>query len=231
MALIRTGGGVAEIRGSIAGTVFSRGPAGAIARGRIKPINPATALQGIIRARFSALVQYWHVTLSVAERAAWNAYALATNFQNKLGDTIQIGGLACFVRLNSLMLQMGQAIVEAAPLSSGQGAQVACPVGATVATAKVEIGEPTGGFDKTDPLEFIAVYAGLPMSIGRTSSPRGYRYVGKIQGNAVPPVFAQSFDWPYPAVTGQHYPISVTHVDKENRVSAAAEYLANVIAA
>lgn len=231
MANVKLGGGVTDIRGSIGGTTFTRGPAGAVARQRVKAINPATLRQLQVRSRVSALSQYWAQDLDTAERANWNAYALATNFSNKVGDTIQISGLACFIRLNTLRMLMGLTIQDAAPLITGQAAGCVYPCGATVAVAKVEIGEPTAGFDKTDPLEFLAVFAGFPMSPGRTASPRGFRYLGFIQGNAVPPVFAQSFTWPYPAVTGQHYPISVTHIDASSRVSAPSDNLADVIAA
>jgi hypothetical protein len=78
-------------------------------------------------------------------------------------------------------------------------------------------------------LEFLVVFAGCPMRPGRTSSPRGFIYIGKVQGNATPPTFAQSFTWPYPAIAGEHYPISVTHIDKDARVSAPSDSLADVI--
>jgi hypothetical protein len=230
MGVIKLGGGVTDIRGSIGGTVFSRGPAGAYARQRVKAVNPATTRQNVVRSRVSALSQYWSGSLTTAQRADWNAYASATSFLNKVGDAIFISGLACFMRLNTLLMQMGHAIQAPAPLLTGQAAKCVYPCGAVVATTQVQIGEPTAGFTKTDPLEFLVVFAGFPLSAGRTQSPFGFRYIGHIQGNAVPPVFAQSFTWPYPAVVGQHYPLSVTHIDLASRVSAPSDNLADVIA-
>jgi hypothetical protein len=231
MANVKLGGGVTDLRGSIGGTTFSRGPAGAIARQRVKPINPATPLQNARRAVLSALSLRWSAGLTPTERADWNAYALATNFQNKVGDTIQISGLACFVRLNSLMILMGKSVVTAAPLLSGQAAQTAYQP-QVLATAKhVCVLEPTAGFDKSVVGEYLVVFAGLPMHIGRTSGAHGWRYVGNVAGAVVPPVFPMGFDWPYIAPVGEHYPMSVTHIDVSNRVSTPSDTLAVVIAA
>jgi hypothetical protein len=231
MANIKLGGGVTDIRGSIGGTTFSRGPAGAIARQRVKVINPRSALQVARRAVASSLAQHWSQDLDAGERADWNAYAAATDFTNKVGDTIQISGLACFVRLNSLRMLMGLAVQETAPLSAGMAATVVCSVGAVYATGKVQVGEPSAGFDKTDPLEFLVVFAGLPMKPGRTQSPRGHRYVGFIQGNAVPPVFAVDLGWPYAAQTGDNYPMRIVHIDNQSRVASPLLVNAVVIAA
>ncbi|GAI01350.1 unnamed protein product, partial [marine sediment metagenome] len=45
MALIKYGGGIVQISGSIAGTVFARNKMGNYARPRTKPVNPRTARQ------------------------------------------------------------------------------------------------------------------------------------------------------------------------------------------
>lgn len=223
MALIKFGGGVSEIRGSIGGTVFSRGPAGAIARQRVKAINPATNLQTKIRAVFSALVQQWSSALDVAERAAWAAYAAGTNFLNKVGETIQVTGLACFVRSNTLRQQMGVAITQAAPTGTGQASGVVTSVSAAVATQLIDLSDPSSGFAKGTVGEYLLVYVAVPMAAGRASSPRGWRYAGSLAGSVVPPNTPFTFASPYVFIAGQQIGVSITHIDAAGRVSAPVD--------
>jgi len=219
MANIRLGGGVTDIRGSIGGTTFSRGPAGAIARSRVKPINPSSILQSRRRANFSALAQFWSYILTAAERADWAAYAIATNFLNKVGDTIQVSGMACFIRLNTLRVIGGLTIATAAPLVPGQGAGTVAAISADVSDGKIVIAEPSAGFAKSVVGEHVLIFFARPMAAGRTTSPKGWTYVGIISGGVVPPVFPWSILAPYTLILGQQQSISLTHLDVNGRVA------------
>jgi hypothetical protein len=230
MAVIKLGGGVTDIRGSIGGTVFSRGPAGAYARQRVKAVNPATSRQ-LDRRRFvSALSFRWSYGLDTQERADWVAWAAATSFLNKVGDSIHISGLAAFLRLNALRMLIGEEIEDAAPEEAGMADQTIYVPTANKTTLQIQIAEPTSGWDGSNTGQFLIVFAGLPMAPGRTASPRGYRYIGMVQGAAEPPSFPQSFTWPYTAEVGQNYPVRVTHLDAAGRVSTPSDVLVAVTA-
>jgi hypothetical protein len=86
MALIRFGNGVSEIRGSIAGTTFSRNRAGAVARNRIKPINPNTQQQADVRYLFATIAAQF-ADLNQAQKDVWTDFAAALTFwRNRLGE-------------------------------------------------------------------------------------------------------------------------------------------------
>jgi hypothetical protein len=99
MALIRFGNGVADIRGSINGTTFSRVRGGAIARNRTVPINPNTPAQIAARLSFQIIVNMW-TSLTAAGRAQWNEYAATLLFINRLGETFVPTGRMVFMRFN-----------------------------------------------------------------------------------------------------------------------------------
>ena len=90
------GGGVADGRGSIGGTTFSRNRYGAYARKRVVPVNPRTSEQVRARTTFQAAVTAWR-QLTDAQRAAWSNYAAQTPVQDKLGATIYLTGLQAFM--------------------------------------------------------------------------------------------------------------------------------------
>jgi len=225
MANVKYGGGVTDIRGSIGGTTFTRGASGAVARQRVKCINPNSNSQSARRAVVSALSQQWSKLLTPTERADWNAYAAGTNFLNKVGDTIQISGLACYIRSNTLRLQMGLASTALAPITTGQAAGTVAVITATVSDGKIHIAEPSAGFDKSVAGEYIAVFVAAPMNPGRVSSPRGWKYLTKVTGNVSPPTFPIDVLNAYTHILGQQYGVSMTHLDHDGRVSAPVDVI------
>lgn len=116
MALIRYGGGIVQMSGSIAGDTFARNRYGNYSRARTKPTNPNTALQQRARGAIALLVERWAETLSAANRAAWDLYAANVAMTNKLGETIHLSGFNHFVRSNSFLAQYGITIIDAGPV-------------------------------------------------------------------------------------------------------------------
>lgn len=115
MALVKFGGGITAMSGSIAGNTFARNRFGYYVRARTKPTNTHSVKQEFIRAIISYLSEYWHGVLDVDERAAWAVYAAAVLMKNKLGESINITGFNHFIRSNSLELLMAESLIEAAP--------------------------------------------------------------------------------------------------------------------
>jgi hypothetical protein len=225
MAVIKLGGGVSDIRGSIGGTTFSRGPAGAYARQRVKPINPATVHQQDRRALVSLLSTYWSATLTPEYRANWNTFAAATNMTNKVGDVVHITGLSHFLRLNALRELAHVGIQATAPTATGLADQTIAVITCTAANQHINIDKPTSGFGDTEEKEFILVFAAMPMNAGRTASPAGWRFIGFRQGSATPPTWPWHLQAPYPFLEGQNQGVSITHIDLDARVSRPRDYM------
>lgn len=105
-ALIRFGGGVVQMSGSIAGDTFARNASGNYSRARTHPVNPNSDRQVAARARIQLLAEAWSDELSNAQRTAWGSYAAAVSWNNKLGETINLSGFNHFVRSNAAYLQV-----------------------------------------------------------------------------------------------------------------------------
>jgi len=115
MALIRYGGGIVAMSGSIAGSVFARNRFGNYARPRTKPVNPHSDRQEAIRAILSHLAEAWHSDLDATQRGLWNVYAAAITTKNRIGDDVKLTGFNHFLRTNCPQLMLAEAIKTAAP--------------------------------------------------------------------------------------------------------------------
>jgi hypothetical protein len=101
MALLKYGGGIVAMSGSIAGNTFARNRYGNYSRARTKPVNPKSQLQSSRRLALSYLAEYWHETLTTAQRTAWATYANAISMKNRLGESIKLTGFNMFLRTNT----------------------------------------------------------------------------------------------------------------------------------
>lgn len=115
MALVKFGGGIIEMRGSIAGTVFSRNSSGNYARAKTTPINPNTGLQQAVRAAMAFLTDMWGQTLTAGQRTAWNLYASSVSVLNRIGETTHISGFNHFIRSNMIRKQLNQTLIADGP--------------------------------------------------------------------------------------------------------------------
>lgn len=116
MALIKFGGGITEMRGSIAGNVYSRNRYGAYVRARTVPVNPQSALQTEVRSSIAALAVRWSSTLTAAQRTAWNLYGSSIAMSNKLGETIFLSGFNHFIRSNLFLERNNLTRVDSGPV-------------------------------------------------------------------------------------------------------------------
>lgn len=188
MALIMLGGGVTDIRGSIAGTTFARSAAGNYARSRKKPVNPRSPLQNTRRAWLSYLAKYWSEWCTEQERTDWRAYAMGTSWTNKLGQSIEINGLAAFMRLNMLISMYSGTLRHAGPTAMGHGGGVQYTFAAESDTTKIQMNEPTGAFDKGILGHWLLFFQGIPVEPGRIATPKGFKYIGAVYGHGSAPL-------------------------------------------
>lgn len=107
MALLKYGGGIVQISGSMAGNTFARNRFGNYMRARTKPVNPGSDRQVTARARIALLSEDWRDVLTAGQRQAWDTYAAGVAMNNKLGETIHLTGFNHFVRSNAAYLQVG----------------------------------------------------------------------------------------------------------------------------
>lgn len=103
MGLVKFGGGIVQISGSIAGTVHARNRFGNYIRPRTKPVNPRSDRQETVRATLSFLAEYWHGDLTDVQRGLWNTYAAAVAMTNRIGETIHLTGFNHFMRSNAFL--------------------------------------------------------------------------------------------------------------------------------
>ena len=115
MALIQMGTIVTDIRGKIAGSVFSNTPAGPCMRNKVSPPKSRTATQSRQRAVMSFLANEWK-RLSNAQRLGWDNYALNFSWVNKLGNPFPGTGWNAYFLSNSNLLLAGNAILSDAPI-------------------------------------------------------------------------------------------------------------------
>lgn len=220
MALVMLGAGVTDIRGSIAGTTFARNAGGNYARARKKPVNPRSPLQNTRRANLAMLAKYWSNDLTEQQREDWRAYAMGTNWTNRLGQSIEINGLAAFIRLNVFQLLIPSVIIDAAPTAMGHGGGVTFTFAAESDTTKIQVDEPGGAFDKDIDIQNLWFFCGIPTEPGRIAIPKGFKYIGRIWGSSGAPLaFPYELDAPYTMRTGQQITVKCMFHDEHYRVS------------
>lgn len=116
MALVKYGGGVVQISGSIAGNTHARNRYGNYIRARTKPINPNTDNQIAIRATLAFLTDRWAQTLEAPQRTAWNLYASNVTMTNKLGESINLSGFNHYIRSNVIRHISSEGVVDDGPV-------------------------------------------------------------------------------------------------------------------
>lgn len=115
MALVKFGGGVVGMSGSIAGNTYARNSYGNYVRARTKPINPNTARQVQVRAALSLLTEHWANILTSDQREKWGDYAAGVAMKNRLGESIHLSGFNHFIRSNHLRITTSGPWIPAGP--------------------------------------------------------------------------------------------------------------------
>lgn len=99
MAKFMPGPAVAEVRGSVGGTTFSRNRYGAYMRNRAKPIVKVTDYTTLAKARMITATQAWQ-NLSANQRISWRQWARGNPIVGSLGQPQQLTGHAAFVGIH-----------------------------------------------------------------------------------------------------------------------------------
>ena len=193
----------AKASGSVGGLTFSHNRGGQYTRARVTPTDPSSIRQQFMRATIGVLAPYWGQTLSAAQRSAWNLYADNVTWINPIGETIFLTGQQHFLRINTVRLQIAQAILDAAPTIFDLGTFTAPTI------VSMNSGPPATidiAFDNTDAWAnavggFMIFYAGRAQGPGRAFYRGPWVLSSSIEGDPVPPAS------PFTGSIGQIWPI------------------------
>lgn len=199
MALIRFAEGQ-QRSGALGGSVYSHNRTGAYIRARTVPVNPRSTAQVAVRAAMLAAQARWQA-LTAGEQGAWESYASAVAWKNKLGDSVKLTGQQHFLRVGSLARYIGLASAwDAAPT------QMRLPApDETLVLENMAEGADAGslGFASATEVWKSVADAFLLLFIGREVSPSRrfyggpYRYAGKVEGATPTPPTTLSFTNPF----------------------------------
>lgn len=206
MALVKYGGGITAMSGSIAGNTFARNRSGSYMRARTKPVNPNSDRQLQARQIIAQLAEQWGESpMTDAIRLAWRTYADSIIRKNKLGENIKLSGFNHFVRSNAAILACSGTLVTAGPtVLSLPGTDPTVAVTGSAATQKLSV-----VFDDTlDWLDeaggFLEIEMGIPRkdSINFFGGP--FRFADSVDGDdTTPPTTPAEIDPPFTLTEGQ----------------------------
>jgi hypothetical protein len=187
MALVTLPGGE-QRSGKIGGQVFSHNRGGPYIRSRGIPVNPQTDRQVAVRTAVRNLAIFWETQLAQAQRDAWDVYAAAVNWVNRLGQSIKLTGMNHFVRCNTQRTISTIARIDQAPAIQDIGDaedQMACT--ASEGTQDLTInGNPAAPWlVAADGWQFY--YLGIPQNASRKFFGGPYRFVTAVPGAGPPP--------------------------------------------
>lgn len=187
MAKIKFGALAEDARGKIAGVVYSRNQFGAYIREKVSPVQPSTVRQTEVRETLTALSKRWFDTLTDAQRLAWIAFAKVTPVPDVFGNPNLLTGLNAYIRLNGVLRNAGEAIIDTPP------ADLAA-VGLITAAVAMAAGLATASLTFTaTPLaaaDFLYISATQGLTAGRFFFKPFYRFIGLSNAGQASPFTA-----------------------------------------
>lgn len=222
MALVVLGEGQ-QRSGSIGGTVWSHNRSGVYIRSRSIPVNPNTSRQVAVRNAVRAIAIAWDLTLTQAQRNAWDVYASNVDWTNKLGQSINLTGLNHYIRSNTPRVMNALARVDAAPVIFDlAAAELVLAVSASEATQNLDVSFDVAADWATEVGAFQFVSMGIPQNGGIKFFGGPYRQSGTIAGEAVP-VSPAVQSAPFPFAAGQRIWVRTRISRLDGRLSEFAE--------
>lgn len=190
MALVKYGGGIIQMSGSIAGTTFARNRYGNYARARTVPTNPQTAPQTAVRSAMALLSTRWAQTLTAAQRTAWNLYGQSVSMLNRLGESTFLTGYNHYIRSNLWFARVNLTIVDDGPTTFEiPDADPTVAVTFSEAAQTISVVFDTGLAWANEDDGWMEIYQGSPQNAQRNFFDGPWRYVAAIAGaTAGPPV-------------------------------------------
>lgn len=205
MALVKYGGGIIQMSGSIAGNVYARNRYGAYVRARTKPVNPNTPGQQSIRAAIAWLTDHWSTTVSSDQRIAWQLYADSVNMLNRLGEVMRLSGYNHFIRSNAIRKNQADTIILAGPTIFELPAHdptLAFVCDETSQEISVTFDNTLGWANET--AAHLYLYCGQPQNAQRNFFAGPWKFLGAVDGDdTTPPTSPSAIAAPYGLAEGE----------------------------
>ncbi len=213
-----------ELSGALGGVVASHNKGGSYFRERVIPTNPNTPFQQAVRNAVSSLSSFWQDGLIQVQRDGWDVYASNVTLPNRLGDQVNISGLAHFVRSNVTRLQLGFLQVNDAPAVFNLGAYTAPTIASfSEATQLGAIGFAVGTLSDAWANEvdgWLVLFVSPPQNSGVKYYRGPYRVASAIQGDPVPPTSPLPVTPPFAITSGQRLFARAVTLRADGRYSA-----------
>lgn len=184
MALVKYGGGILDMRGSIGGQVHSRNRSGSYIRARTKPINPNTERQSRIRGLMSAVSKDWFDALTGSQRDDWFQYAANVPSKNKLGEVINLSGFNQYTKSNMAALNAAlPAILDGPAIFTlpGEDATSTATAAETTQLISLVFDDSRDWVDEDDAAMIVQV--GLPQNESIEFFNGPWRHAGTVPGD------------------------------------------------
>lgn len=232
MALVRYGGGVLAMSGSVGGQVHSRNRFGNYIRARTTPVNPSSSRQQFMRAITGFLAPGWGGNLTQILRDAWEVYADAITFTNKLGEQVKLTGFNHYMRTNSFALQNSSPVLFAAPTIltlAPQDALFAAVVDEAGQEISVTFDDTMDWVDQDNGM--MGVYMSTPVGAGRKFIGGPWRLAGTINGDSTtPPTTPTVLSVPFPVAQNQIVEVRARILEEDGRLSDLFRHTSSVTA-
>lgn len=188
MAIVKYGGGVAQMSGALAGNVYARNSTSNYVRILTKPINPNTDRQVAVRASLAFLTDRWATDLTQAQRDAWDLYASNVSVKNRLGDDIYISGFNHYLRSNVILKVQAATVVDDGPTNFTLPEED--PVFAITASEATQV--ITAAYDDTlawcdEDAAHMWIFQGQPQNAQRNFFAGPWRFALDVAGDGTTP--------------------------------------------
>jgi hypothetical protein len=129
---------MADARGKVNGSVFSKNKGGSYIRTKVTPVNPQTTAQQNSRNRIATFSQAWR-GLTQTQRNSWINSAVNFPYTDIFGNIKYLSGSSLYVKLNVNLAITGTAAIDDAPSPVSLPAITALSVTAAAGTPAVSI--------------------------------------------------------------------------------------------
>lgn len=187
--------------GKEGGSVWSHNAGGPYIRNRAIPTNPNTDAQVAVRNAITSISIAWNQTLTQVQRDAWDTYGLNVPWTNRLGQSINLKGLAHYIRCNVPRVQSGIARIDVAPtifLLAEADTQLSAT--ASEATQQVTVDGDAAHAWIGEAAAWCFIYMGAPQNASRKFFGSPYRLLSAVPGAGPPP---------FPAVINTVWPFAL----------------------
>lgn len=165
------------MRNKLNGSVASKNRYGSYLRNKVTPVNPQTSYQQAARQQLGALSSQYR-GLTQSQRLSWINGAPNFPFTDIFGDVRYLSGQTLYVKLNTNLINAGQAAITTAPLPVGVPELAITGVAAAVTAGELTTLE-LGVSETTVPAGFaMAVYATPPTPASIQFVKNRYRFIG-----------------------------------------------------